>query len=298
MRIEWLEDILAVAETGSFTEAASRRHLTQSAFSRRIKAIEDSLRVELFDRSRKPVHLRPAIAEHKDRIAALVVAVRQLAGELRRGDREGADRVVIASQHSLTVSLSPSLVARLGRDGHNIHVRLRSANLDQCFALLLSGQADIALAYRLPEEEHPINADYIETAVIGTDRLIPIVSTGRAVDVRSRIAQGELDYVAYPEDVFLGQVMNRTILTQVANLDQIVVRAETALTLAAVEMASVGVAVAWVPESLARDRLRRKDVSDLCDILPSRSLDITAVRLRESSGAVVRLVWGCLMAWL
>ncbi len=41
IRLEWLEDILAVAETGSFSEAAERRHLTQSAFSRRIRNIED-----------------------------------------------------------------------------------------------------------------------------------------------------------------------------------------------------------------------------------------------------------------
>ncbi|MGB3147248.1 MAG: LysR family transcriptional regulator, partial [Paracoccaceae bacterium] len=35
MRLEWLEDILAIAETGSFAVAAERRHRTQSAFSRR-----------------------------------------------------------------------------------------------------------------------------------------------------------------------------------------------------------------------------------------------------------------------
>lgn len=40
MRLEWPDDILAVAETGSFSEAAERRHLTQSAFSRRIGSIE------------------------------------------------------------------------------------------------------------------------------------------------------------------------------------------------------------------------------------------------------------------
>ena len=41
MRLEWLEDLLAVAETGSFQEAADRRRLTQSAFSRRIQHIEE-----------------------------------------------------------------------------------------------------------------------------------------------------------------------------------------------------------------------------------------------------------------
>jgi DNA-binding transcriptional LysR family regulator len=34
MRLEWLEDILAVMETGSFIRAAEQRLLTQPAFSR------------------------------------------------------------------------------------------------------------------------------------------------------------------------------------------------------------------------------------------------------------------------
>ncbi len=291
MRLEWLEDILAVAETGSFTEAAERRLLTQSAFSRRIKAIETALGVELFDRARKPVHLCPAIADQKERIASVVLALRQLTSDLRRGDRQGSNRVVIASQHALTASLSPSLVARVGQD---IHVRLRSANLDECFGLLLSGQADIALAYRLPAEDHPIATDYIETAVIGTDRLIPVIAAAKLADLRAGLAQGMLDYVGYPADVFLGQVMNRSILTQLTGLHRMGVRAETALTLAAVEMASVGVAVAWVPESLARDRIGRGDLADLSDVLPGCALEITAVRLRQISGAVQRVVWDCL----
>lgn len=296
MRLEWLEDILAVAETGSFTEAAERRHLTQSAFSRRIKAIEDALGVELFDRTRKPVHLHRVIAEHKDRIAALVVALRQLVADLRRGDRQGSNRVVIGSQHSLTASLSPSLIARVNKEGHDIQVRLRSANLDECFSLLLSGQADIALAYRMPDEEHPINAQYIETAVIGTDRLTPVVAAHSADEVCARLERGELDYVAYPDDVFLGRVMTRSVLAQMAGFDHLIARAETALTLAAVELASVGVAVAWVPETLASDRIARGVLVDLSGKLPGISLDITAVRLRQSSGSVQRLVWDCLMS--
>jgi hypothetical protein len=38
-----------------------------------------------------------------------------------------------------------------------VHVRLRSANLDECFALLLSRQVEIAIVFRLPGEDHPIS---------------------------------------------------------------------------------------------------------------------------------------------
>ena len=71
-------DVLAVAETGSFQEAADRRRLTQSAFSRRIQHIEEQIGVELFDRSRKPVQLLPTTADQRDQIAKLANDLRQL----------------------------------------------------------------------------------------------------------------------------------------------------------------------------------------------------------------------------
>ncbi len=41
MDLNWLEDYLALAETLSFSRGAARRHVTQPAFSRRIRALED-----------------------------------------------------------------------------------------------------------------------------------------------------------------------------------------------------------------------------------------------------------------
>ncbi len=179
MRLEWLDDILAVAQTGSFHQAAEQRHLTQSAFSRRVQAIEDYIGVPLFDRTRKPVQLRPTTAAQAENIARLAQSLRQLAEDLRLGDRLAENRIVITSQHALTTALTPKLLQRLQATGPEVFLKLRSANLDDCFALLLSGQADIGLVYKLPGQDHPIAADYIETETIGTDRLIPVIGQRR-----------------------------------------------------------------------------------------------------------------------
>lgn len=291
MRLEWLEDLLAVAETGSFQEAAERRRLTQSAFSRRIQAIEDHVGIELFDRTRKPVQLRPAMADQRDQIARLVTDLRQLVADLRRGERAASNRVVIASQHALTTSLTPRVLEGIHRRNESIYVRLRSANLDECFALLLSRQADIAIVYRLPGEEHPIGASYIETALIGTDRLIPVFAAHATSDLNARFARGEVPYVAYPREVFLGQVMERLILPLVRGVTRPVAITETALTLAALEMAAVGVAVAWVPASLAQARIAAGSLVDLSATLPAHLLEVTAVRLFGDAGPVATSVW-------
>ena len=50
MNIRHLEHLLAVAETGSFSRAAERAHITQSALSRSIQALEEDLGGLLVDR--------------------------------------------------------------------------------------------------------------------------------------------------------------------------------------------------------------------------------------------------------
>ena len=63
MELNWLEDFISLANTGSFSKAAEQRNVSQSAFSRRIHALEDCLGATLVDRQSHPVHLTDAGAQ-------------------------------------------------------------------------------------------------------------------------------------------------------------------------------------------------------------------------------------------
>lgn len=60
MELTWFEDYLALAETLNFSRAAEARHVTQPAFSRRIRALEAWIGADLFTRSTHGVALTPA----------------------------------------------------------------------------------------------------------------------------------------------------------------------------------------------------------------------------------------------
>lgn len=55
-----LSTFLALAKEGSFTQAAQRLHLTQSAVSRHISALEQQLQTQLIVRSTHSMRLTPA----------------------------------------------------------------------------------------------------------------------------------------------------------------------------------------------------------------------------------------------
>ena len=60
MELASLEAFLAIAETGSFSAAGERLHLTQPAVSKRIAVLEAQLGRRLFDRIGREVALTEA----------------------------------------------------------------------------------------------------------------------------------------------------------------------------------------------------------------------------------------------
>ena len=68
-------------------------------------------------------------------------------------------------------------------------------------------------------------------------------------------------------------------------------RAETALTFAALEMAAGGVAVAWVPASIAGPHIKAGRIVDLSPHLPSCALVVRAIRLASKPGPAETALW-------
>src|SRR5690606_40248592 len=60
MDLAGLNAFIAIAETGSFSLAAERLHLTQPAVSKRLAALEAQLDVRLFDRLGREIGLTEA----------------------------------------------------------------------------------------------------------------------------------------------------------------------------------------------------------------------------------------------
>ena len=113
MELNWLEDFLALAECGNFSRAAQRRNLTQPAFSRRIRALEDWTGTPLFDRSTQPVGLTEAGRRFRPFADETMRRLLQGREEARLAGGAAATALRFAATHALSLTFFPNWLRRL-----------------------------------------------------------------------------------------------------------------------------------------------------------------------------------------
>lgn len=107
MELKWIEDSLSLARTNNFSRSAEERNVTQSAFSRRIKALEAWLGVPLVDRSHYPTSLTRAGEVFRDAAEHTLRAIFEVRDELRGLARSSLDLITFSAIHTLSLAFFP-----------------------------------------------------------------------------------------------------------------------------------------------------------------------------------------------
>ncbi len=145
MELASLEAFLAIAETGSFSAAGERLHLTQPAVSKRIAVLEAQLGRRLFDRFGREVALTEAGR-------ALLPRARSILGDLddtRRAldnlDAAIGGRLQLATSHHIGLHRLPPLLRRFSRSHPGVALDLHFLDSEQAWADVLHGRIELAL---------------------------------------------------------------------------------------------------------------------------------------------------------
>jgi DNA-binding transcriptional LysR family regulator len=150
MELRHLEHFLAVAEEGSFTRAAARVHLVQSALSVSVRALERELGTRLFDRTTHRVELSDsgrALVPEARRTLAAAEAARDAVAAVQGGVR-GTLRVGIMQALAL-VDLG-ELLTRFAAERPEVQIMPRTVagGSEQLVREVEEGRLDVAFAAR------------------------------------------------------------------------------------------------------------------------------------------------------
>lgn len=144
MSLTALRTLVAIAEHGSFAAAARALHLSQSAISTHMKALEAELGTTLFDRSKRPPTLNEAGAQVVMRARELVAGYEALQGELARNDPvEG--RLKLGAVGSTLTGLMPAVLTAMRSQHPNVHVEIVSGFSQDLLQQVTSRTLDAAI---------------------------------------------------------------------------------------------------------------------------------------------------------
>ncbi|WP_251545398.1 LysR family transcriptional regulator [Limosilactobacillus caecicola] len=146
MRITDLEAFIQLYRLQSFTKAAQRVHLSQSDFSKRLRALQDELNVELVDTSnRRQIKITPSGKVVYEHAVAMVLQYQQMMNELSL-NRDNLDHVLhigtipVAGQYGIA-----SCINHFNHQYPRIRVQLQENNGDAIIEQLQAGQLDAAI---------------------------------------------------------------------------------------------------------------------------------------------------------
>lgn len=188
MELQQMRYVTEVAATLSFTRAAERCFVTQSALSHQIAALERELGQRLFIRSSRGVRLteageaflgpaRSALASTEQAVAAVGSEPDQLRGTLRIG--------IIPTVAAVRV---PHVLASFRAAHPAVRVELETGNSDELVAEIRRGDLDVALL-GLPPGAEPRGVGWRE---IATERHVAVLPRAHRLAAYGELGLGDL----------------------------------------------------------------------------------------------------------
>ena len=273
MNFLWLNDFKALAASGSFSRAADERNVTQPAFSRRVRALEEWLGVELFDRRSQPAKLTVTGEWFSDIADELLERVAALPDEAQAVSEAHSATLRIASTHVLSFTFLPRWLRTLETRTTVGPVQLMSDVLQRCEALMQQGKVQFVLCHAHPMSKGGLQSDLYVSALVGKDVLVPVCSvdnTGAPLFTLGNKRDIAVPLLQYSTDSGIGRITRAVLGQQLALLKtQVVVTAHLASVLRTMSLDGRG--VAWLPwtlveEDLASGRLVKASPDDRFDI--------------------------------
>jgi LysR family hydrogen peroxide-inducible transcriptional activator len=185
MELHQLRYVVAVAETGNFTRAAERCHITQPSLSQQIINLEREVGHKLFHRLGRKAVLTESGATFLERARRILFEVENAAKELSDSPGLGR-RITVGAIPTVAPYLLPPLLARSREKYPNLEIHVREDFRTFLVRGVVEGELDLAIT-SLPVKDARIS---IETLL--TEPLLLVVGKGHRLAQRPHVSAGDL----------------------------------------------------------------------------------------------------------
>ncbi len=269
MELKWLEDLLVLLEEKSISRAALRRHVTQPAYSRRVRQLEQWLGIELVDRATKPIKIRESAIALEDEVRDLVNRFYAL----RNRVHESSERITFVAQHTLAISRFPAMIREVKQQLPESSYRVVPANYEECETLFYN-EADLLLCYQTPQRHFDFSHNAVHRLSLGQERLIPVASAQLAAQLGQLEPGMAIPLLMYQQGGFLADALANSCLPGVIRDYRVETICESAFSASLKEMALAGMGIAWLCGDLIEQEIDQRSLVCYAEQLGQTELDI------------------------
>jgi DNA-binding transcriptional LysR family regulator len=247
MDTAWLNDFLAVMREGGFSRAADLRGVSQPAFSRRIRALEDWVGATLFDRSTHAVALTDAGEQFRPAAEEILRRIEMARQNALSAAKATSDTLRFAATHALALTFFPAWLRAFDAiEPSTASVQLTADNMVGCERLMVEGRAHFLLCHDHSAATTRLTEDAFTSIMLGTDTLIAVASP--------TLQMADPPHLAYSAESGMGRILTAAWAEKGWTPPQAPVFASH-LASVLVAMARDGRGVAWSPHSLVAEDL-------------------------------------------
>ena len=145
MQLRTLEVFCTVAEQRSFSKAAVLHELTQSAVSQAIQHLEESIGVQLIDRSKRPLILTAAGTTYLRGVRGLLRGYGRLEQEVRSISKQLSGLVTVGTVYSVGLSYLPEATDEFEQLHPEVDVKVEFGSSQRVVEMTAEGEVDFGL---------------------------------------------------------------------------------------------------------------------------------------------------------
>jgi LysR family transcriptional regulator, hypochlorite-specific transcription factor HypT len=288
MDTKLLEDLAALAQTGSLSRAATLRHVTHPAFGRRIKQLEAWAGAALVERGRVPIALTPAgrtLLEQAQPLLQGLARTRQALRE-RAASPAAAARLRIGTGRTLARTLVAQWLVRLRKPLAGAQVEVVTRSMADIAALFEAGEVDLLCGYEHAAVSMALSPQRFRFVTLAQDRLVPVAQAD--AHGRARHGLGDPALIGYAPSLALGQLVrehlercNRTLAPRLACDSADAIH----------EFVRLGLGFAWLPWSLVAADCKSGLLVPLAGRAERIAFDVRLYRPKARQRPLVEAVW-------
>ena len=206
MELSQLRYAVAIAETGNFTRAAERCHVTQPSLSQQILNLEGEVGHKLFHRLGRKAVLTEAGLTFIERARRILFEVENAAKEL--SDHPSLDRrITVGALPTIMPYLLTPLIARCRTEHPNLLIHAREDFRPDLVRGVVEGELDLAVV-TLPVKDHRIAIEPLLT-----EPLLLVVGKGHHFASRAEININDIS-----EETFVTTADSSTLNAQIRSI--------------------------------------------------------------------------------